>query len=219
MGNEEWFFDVYWGAMRTGLYFTPINWHLQQNEIRYIVENCDARVLVTSAHFADVAAAITADAPRLQHKLVFGGDIEGFTRAEALLAQIPEDAPLEDAREGALMLYSSGTTGYPKGVRQPLPGAPAGDPKTVIAYTALPVIFGVTDEDRYLSPAPLYHAAPLIFTTSFQRVGVTTVIMRKFDPEDALRMIQDQRSPRRSGCPRISAGCSSSQKKCATATT
>src|SRR6187399_3149742 len=71
MGNEEWFFDVYWGAMRTGLYFTPINWHLQQNEIRYIVENCDARVLVTSAHFAEVAAAITADAPRLQHKLVF----------------------------------------------------------------------------------------------------------------------------------------------------
>jgi acyl-CoA synthetase (AMP-forming)/AMP-acid ligase II len=193
MDNEEWFFDVYWAAMRSGLYFTPINWHLQQNEIRYIVENCDAKVFVTSAQFAGVAPVVTDGVSRLEHRLVFGGEVPGFTRAEHALDTIPADAPLDDAREGALMLYSSGTTGYPKGVRQPLFDAPAGDTKAAVAYLAIPAIFGIGAQDRYLSPAPLYHAAPLIFTTSCQRVGVTTVIMPKFDAEEALRLIQDQR--------------------------
>jgi acyl-CoA synthetase (AMP-forming)/AMP-acid ligase II len=193
MGNEEWLFDVYWAAMRSGLYFTPINWHLQQNEIRYIVENCDAKVFVTSAQFADVAPVVTSGVPHLAHRLVYGGDIEGFDRTEKAVAAVSPDAPLDDAREGALMLYSSGTTGYPKGVRQPLFDAPPGDAKAAAAYIALPMIFGVTAEDRYLSPAPLYHAAPLIFTTSFQRAGVTTVIMRKFDAAEALRLIETQR--------------------------
>ena len=114
MANEEWFYDVFWAAMRTGLYFTPVNWHLQQGEVRYIVENCDAKVLITSARFAEVAEAVSKDIPRLKSRLVFGGDVTGFTRAETALRDVPADAPLEDAREGAMMLYSSGTTGYPK---------------------------------------------------------------------------------------------------------
>ena len=193
MGNEEWFYDVFWAAMRTGLYFTPVNWHLQQAEIRYIVENCDAKVFVTSARFAEVAESVSKDLPRLRQRLVFGGDVPGFTRVETALEEIPAAAPLEDAREGALMLYSSGTTGYPKGVRQALSGAPAGDAKATIVYTAIPTIFGIGPDDRYLSPAPLYHAAPLIFSTSSQRVGATVVVMPKFDAEGALRAIEDYR--------------------------
>jgi len=193
MANEEWFYDVFWAAMRTGLYFTPVNWHLQQAEIRYIVENCDANVLMTSTRFADVATAVSNGIPRLKHRLVFGGDVPGFTRAETALTDIPVGAPLEDAREGALMLYSSGTTGYPKGVRQPLSGAAAGDPKATILYTAIPAIFGIGPDDRYLSPAPLYHAAPLIFSTSSHRVGASVVVMPKFDGEDALRAIEEYR--------------------------
>jgi acyl-CoA synthetase (AMP-forming)/AMP-acid ligase II len=193
MGNEEWYFDVYWAAMRGGMHFTPINWHLQAQEIRYIVENCDAKIFVTSAQFIDVAPAAIASAPRAAIKLVYGGDIDGFMRAESALDDVPPDAPLDDPREGALMLYSSGTTGYPKGVRQPLSGAPAGDAKATLIYVAMPRLFGIEPADVYLSPAPLYHAAPLIFSTSCQRIGTTIVVMRKFDPEDALRAIEVER--------------------------
>jgi acyl-coenzyme A synthetase/AMP-(fatty) acid ligase len=91
------------------------------------------------------------------------------------------------------MLYSSGTTGVPKGVRQPFSGKPAGDPAAVIAALGLKGIFGLEASDRYLSPAPLYHAAPLIFSTVNHRIGATTVIMRRFEAEPALRLIQDQR--------------------------
>ena len=191
MGNEDPFFDVYWAALRSGFYFTPINWHLQEDEVRFIVDNCDAMAFLVSERFAKTAAAIADRIPEGVARLSFGA-IEGFRPIEDALADVPEDAPLDHQLEGATMLYSSGTTGHPKGVRLPLSGLPAGDTRATIAVQGLMGMFGFGEDDRYLSPAPLYHAAPLAFTTGLQRVGATIVQMRGFDAEEALGLIQDQ---------------------------
>jgi fatty-acyl-CoA synthase len=193
LGNADEFFDLYWAAARTGLYFTGVNWHLAAPEVRYIVENSDAKMLFASAQFEKVAAEAAQGAPLLAHRICCHGEIEGFQRFEDVLADIPEDAPLENQREGAQMLYSSGTTGQPRGVRQPLPRKPFGDPSQDLLALAFASFFGFQEGDRYLCPAPLYHAAPLVFSALQHRLGSTPVVMRRFDAEEALRTIQDQK--------------------------
>ncbi|MFQ5845706.1 MAG: acyl-CoA synthetase [Planctomycetota bacterium] len=193
LGNDEEFFDVLWAALRIGLYFTPVNWHLAPAEVRYVVDNCDARVFFASAAFERVAAEAAAGAPKLAHRLALHGPIEGFRPLEEALAAVPEDPPLVNQREGAPMLYSSGTTGQPKGIRHPLPNRPFGDPSAALQARAFSAFFGFEEGDRYLCPAPLYHAAPLGFSAVQHRIGATAVVMRRFDAEQALRIIQDQR--------------------------
>lgn len=192
LGNDDLFFDAFWACHRAGLYFTPVNWHLQRDEVEYIVENCDAKAFVAHANFADVAVAVPRAVARLTVSASVGGGMPGFRSLEDALAAAPGDAPIGEELEGSVMLYSSGTTGRPKGVRRPLARVPAGDPKTVIASVGLLGLFGMGEGDVYLSPAPLYHAAPLAFASAHHRVGATTVVMRRFDPEQALRLIQDQ---------------------------
>lgn len=193
LGNGEGFFDVYWACFRSGLFITPVNWHLAEAEVGYIVDNCDASLFVASAEFGKLAARVGRDVSKVRMKLSVGGEIEGFLRLEDALAEVPEDAPLDGQLEGSMMLYSSGTTGYPKGVRHPMPGLPAGDPKAAFGHVALMSLFGMREGDRYLCPAPLYHAAPLTFSSAQHRMGSTVVVMPRFDPEEALRTIQDQR--------------------------
>ena len=193
VGNDDVFYDLFWACHRSGLYFTPVNWHLQRDEVEYIVDNCDAKVFIAAARFADVASAVAKAMPRLLVAASVDGAIPGFRSLEASLAEAPKDAPLGEELEGSVMLYSSGTTGRPKGVRRPLARAPAGDPRTVITAVGLVGLFGMKEGDIYLSPAPLYHAAPLAFSSAQHRIGATVVAMRRFDPEQALRLIQDQR--------------------------
>jgi len=189
MANDDEFMDIFWAAHRVGLYFTPVNWHLQVDEVEYIVDNCDAKVLVAHQRFGEIAEKATASNSRLVKRISVGGEISGFESLESLLADISTDAELGDEYEGSVMLYSSGTTGRPKGVRRPLAKVPAGDPVTNIGTIGMAALFGMVEDDVYLTPAPLYHAAPLIYTAAQQRIGATSVIMRQFDPEDALRMI------------------------------
>ncbi|HTO68317.1 MAG TPA: AMP-binding protein [Myxococcota bacterium] len=193
LANDDEFFDVYWAAHRTGLYFTPVNWHLQEDEIQYIVDNCDAKVLFAHARFAELAARVAARAPKLVAKLSVGGEIPGFQPLEDALAGVPEDAPLPDELEGSVMLYSSGTTGKPKGVRRALPRVPAGHPSVLAGVVGLTALFGIGESDVYLTPAPLYHAAPIGFTASMHRIGATAVVLRRFDAEEVLRTMQEQR--------------------------
>ncbi len=193
LANDDDFFDVYWACHRVGLFFTPVNWHLQRSEIQYIVENCDAKVLVAHARFAPIAEELARTVPRLVRSLSVAGPIPGFVPLEDALAGVPPDLGLDGQLEGSVMLYSSGTTGRPKGVRRPISGRPAGDPAAVLTSIALVKLFGISEDDCYLTPAPLYHAAPLAFTSGVMRVGSTSVVMRRFDPEEALRLIQDYR--------------------------
>jgi len=191
LGNDDSFFDVFWACHRAGLYFTPVNWHLQRDELQYIIENCDAKVLLAHSRFAESAAAVACRIPGLSVSASVGGEIPGFRSLEDALSAISVDVQLGEELEGSIMLYSSGTTGRPKGVRRPLHRVPAGDPATAIASVGLTGLFGMAEKDVYLSPAPLYHAAPLIFASTQHRIGATAVVMRRFDPELALRTIEE----------------------------
>jgi len=190
--NDEHFFDFYWAAMRSGLYFTPVNWHLSTEEMEYVVDDCDARVLVAGARFAEQLGPVMPRLAKIERRISVGGTIPGFESYEDAVASLPTGR-IADEREGAAMLYSSGTTGRPKGVRPPLPLDPAGTGAVLTGVVAFQMFFGLEENDVYLSPGPLYHAAPLAFTALQHRIGATAVVMERFDPANALRCIEQHR--------------------------
>jgi len=185
--NRPEFLVVAWAAQRAGLFYTPCSTRLKPDELAYIVADCGAKALVASA--ATVALATHADAPSLVLRLLVDGEADGWTRMQEALAGRPQ-TPIADQSEGASMLYSSGTTGRPKGVKPPLP--PQGYPQES-KWSGLNQLFGVSEETVLLSPAPLYHAAPLGFAMSMHRSGGTAVIASRFDPEEYLALIERQR--------------------------
>src|SRR5258705_6498140 len=192
--DDPVFMDLFWACHRIGVYFTPVNWHLQESEIQYIVDDCDADALVLSPRFAEAAARVAPQCAKAQVRIVTAGAAPpGFERLEDALAEAPAGAPLVDQREGSIMLYSSGTTGRPKGVRRPLVDEPPGGPAAAGFAKGFMGLFGLAGDERYLVPAPLYHAAPLAWSTNLMRNGSSVVIMPRFDPELALQIIQDQR--------------------------
>jgi acyl-CoA synthetase (AMP-forming)/AMP-acid ligase II len=189
MENRAEFFEIVWAGMRAGLYVTPINWHLSTDEARYIVEDCGAAALVTSAARADVVAGISA--PALKVRLALGGTIDGFDRYEDVVAAQPA-SPLADECEGAWMFYSSGTTGRPKGIKPAVVGRPLG--ATATSFGALlKFLYGGDESTVYLSPAPLYHAAPLGWTTAVHRIGGTVIATERFDEREFLRLVEQHR--------------------------
>ncbi|HEY3002104.1 MAG TPA: AMP-binding protein, partial [Kribbellaceae bacterium] len=152
-------FEVFWAAMRSGLYLTAINHHLKPSEISYVLNDCEARALVASSAFAPVASSIAGATQGIRLRLVLGDGIDGFASYEDALATASSE-PLADQPRGKDMLYSSGTTGLPKGVKAPLPGiqvTEGGDPLLGVFGPQ----YGLDADTVYLSPAPLYHAAPL----------------------------------------------------------
>ena len=187
--NSMIYFDALWACLRSGLYLTPINRYLPATEAAYIVDNCDALALVASA-MLDRSAELGRLTPRCELKLAVGGPIDGFADYEATLASAPAERLAEESL-GSFMLYSSGTTGKPKGVRRPLPeGDPTqGDP----ALTTPSRRYGFDPSTIYLSPAPLYHGAPIGYVTRVQYAGGTVVMMDRFDPELSLELIERHR--------------------------
>ena len=179
--NRAEYFEVVWGALRAGLLVTPINWHLAADEAEYIVRDCGATALIAAASCAHLAG----DAGGA--RIVIGGDLEGFESYEAVLAAQPT-TPLADECEGNWMFYSSGTTGRPKGIKPPVTTKPIGAPT---AFTGLVSgLYGGSESTRYLSPAPLYHAAPSGWSTAVHRLGGTVVIMPRFDAIEFLDAIE-----------------------------
>ncbi len=187
--NHPWFFKLCWAAQRSGIYYTAISWRLQQNEVEYIVNNCEAKIFITSVERREVVQPLIGSMPNVEHCFVLDGEIEGFEDWEAAVSKMPPQK-IADQCEGAAMLYSSGTTGYPKGVKRPLPEQEYGEE---VAPNLMSVLYGAGESSIYLSPAPLYHAAPLAFTMSCLRMGVTVVVMQHFEAEYALQCIQDYR--------------------------
>ncbi len=190
MGNHPRFFEVVWAAQRCGLLYTPISTHLTPREIDYILRDSAARALIVQADLADSATA-ASDLPDLIARLSVGGDVEGYTRWETATAALPTE-PIADEIEGAAMMYSSGTTGNPKGVRHALGERAIGTPPR-IERGVTGGMFGFSSESVYLSPAPSYHSAPLRFVMASLRLGATAVIMEKFDPLFALELIERHR--------------------------
>lgn len=189
--NSRAYLEVAWAAQRSGLYYTAINSHLRSGEVQYMLDDCGAVALVTSETMAEVVADL--DLSRIPVGVVAVGDLDGFDRYDDMLAGQPAGA-LPDECEGREMLYSSGTTGRPKGVRKPLLGTPLGDPSAAPVQIARGLVMhGAGADTVYLSPAPLYHGAPLVFSMSMHRLGATVVVMETFDARQCLELIERYR--------------------------
>jgi len=187
--NHPRFLQICWAAQRAGLYYTAISWRLQQGEVEYIVNNCEAKVFIASHAREAVVRQLADRTPNVVQRYMLDGVIDGYEPWEAAIAAQPEH-PIADEAEGQSMLYSSGTTGYPKGVKRPLPEEPFG---AAAGLPVLSMLYGAGPDSIYLSPAPLYHAAPLGFTMTCLRQGTQVVVMEHFEPEAALQAIERYR--------------------------
>jgi len=191
MENHPRYFEVFWGAHRIGLYTTPINWHLKAEEAGYIIEDCGAEAIVTSARLADLAVALEPHLGHARIRLMVDGTAHGWDSFEDAIAAQSADVPTTQV-EGAYMFYSSGTTGRPKGILPPLTDAAFGAALSAHGLM-MQGMYGFTEQSAYLCPAPLYHAAPLGWSTTAQRLGATVVVMERFDPEQVLALIERHR--------------------------
>ena len=188
--NHPLYFVLAWGAHRAGLYYTAISSRLGAEETTYIVDNCGAKVFITSEAMSSVAEAIVAETPRVQLRLMVDGSSESHQEYNDLVSSYPT-TPIEDESEGSDMLYSSGTTGRPKGVLTDLVEGEFGSDTGLIPLAG--ALYGIERDAVYLSPAPLYHAAPLRFCMAILRIGGTIVSMENFDAELALGLIEKHR--------------------------
>lgn len=190
MDNNPAYFELCWAAQRSGLYFTCVSNKLSAPEVLYIIEDSKARAVFLSPSQAAVAAGVREGVGDGVHLFAANGSIEGYPGYEEARDRCPaEDVP--DATSGTDMLYSSGTTGRPKGIRVALPDTPIEECNPLLLK--LGMFYGLNENSVYLTPAPLYHAAPLRYSMLVQRLGGTVVVMEHFDPEQALALIEKYR--------------------------
>lgn len=190
MENNRHFLEICWAAHRAGLYYACTSSYLTAPEVAYIVNDCGARLFVSSAYKADVAKDVPAETPKIEHFMMVGEPIPGYRSWDEAIAEMPE-TPIADEWEGHDMLYSSGTTGRPKGIKINLEGRQLGEVRP--SMHAIRQLYGIDHETVYLSPAPLYHAAPLRYNLLMTRMGATSIIMERFDAERALELVEQYR--------------------------
>ena len=191
MENNLRYFEVVWAAFRSGLYLTTVNRYLTGEEAGYIVDNSESRVTVASKYLGAVARELPGLAPNCERWLMTDGVEEGYESYEDAIAEHPAE-PLAEEPAGTFMLYSSGTTGRPKGITRPLSGKPIKEDSGAVAGLQA-ALWGFNSDSVYLSPAPLYHSAPIGFCTGTQALGGTVILMPRFDETQALQAIQDFR--------------------------
>lgn len=182
--NRPLYLQLVWSTQRMGAMLVPVSTRLTAPEIAYILADAECSLLLTSREFSDVTSELRRIAPDLE---ILDVDSAAFT--DAVDAQSAE--MIEDPAPGQYMLYSSGTTGRPKGIVPPPP--PSEDitaPNALVGLATMGVGMPTDGSIVYLSPAPLYHAAPLGWCTTVHRLGGTVVMMEKFKPEDALAAIE-----------------------------
>ena len=190
MENNLRYLEIVWAALRSGLRITPVNRYLTADEAAYIVNDCGASVLITSQAMAGVAAELVDLTPGCKLRLAVDGPVEGHDSYEDAVAGVAAD-PLDDEPLGQLMLYSSGTTGRPKGIVRPQSTRQASQGLGPI--TMLGAMFGMDPDSVYLSPAPSYHAAPLGYCLAVTALGGTVVQMHHFDALEALEALERHR--------------------------
>jgi long-chain acyl-CoA synthetase len=191
MTNVPEYFEVVWAARRAGYFYTAVNWHLTPGEVRYMLENSESKALIASADLAGVADEAAAGLPRLTLRLLVGGDRPGWDDYAATAARAGT-SPVGPEIEGQAMLYSSGTTGRPKGIVHTRidTGRAFGDVAGDILWVNR---YGLSQSTVTLNVGPLYHAAPLVSAMSTHRHGGTVVLPPRFDAEQALQAIERYR--------------------------
>jgi len=188
--NCRQFLEICFAADRAGLYYTAISTHATTDEAVFITEHCGASLWIVSEHKSATAEHLSAKLPRVKHRFMIGQSIDGCLEWDAAVAMQPETR-ISDECQGLDMLYSSGTTGRPKGIKwQRADEAPG---QETMLVSLLGGLFGYTSETRYLSPAPLYHAAPLRHSMTVIKLGGTVTVMQRFDAERALQLIEAER--------------------------
>jgi long-chain acyl-CoA synthetase len=188
--NRPEFLEITWGCQLSGLYYTPINTHFTPDEVAYIVDDCEAKAVFVDVSMRDVAAHVLDVNRGVDLHIAVGGPLPGWHCYDDLLAVAGSAPPVSDGSE---MLYSSGTTGRPKAVRRSLPVDGNGSWGQGVLEMALIHRYGMDRSSVYLSPAPLYHAAGVNYTMAVNRVGAASILMRKFDAEAVLRLIETHR--------------------------
>ncbi|MBM3556386.1 MAG: AMP-binding protein [Alphaproteobacteria bacterium] len=190
MDNNARYLEICFAAQRAGLFFTAMSSRLLTDEATYILEDCGAKLFIASVSQAEQAAHLLGRNPNIQSRFAVGGALPDHASWERSIAELPT-TPIADQSGGRDMLYSSGTTGRPKGIKTELLDEAIDAPTPLIGLTQK--LFALDDHAVYLSPAPLYHAAPLRFNMTVMRFGGTSVIMEHFDAEEALRLIEKHR--------------------------
>ena len=209
MENNVRLLEAQGAAERTGLYYTLVNSYLSVDEVAYIVNDSLSRVFVTSAAKGDIAAKLPELCPKVERWLIVdvppGEPVPaGFEAYEDAVAGYPRD-PIANEELGAFMSYSSGTTGRPKGILRPLADAHPAEPPPTLGLARK--LFGFREQMTYLSPAPLYHAAPQASIAMSVRLGSTAVIMEHFDATRFSSWSAPTRSPTPRWFRRCSPGC------------
>jgi acyl-CoA synthetase (AMP-forming)/AMP-acid ligase II len=189
--NHDRYLEIAWGCHYAGTIYTACSSRLTSGELTYILGDCEAKVFITSMYKADQAAEIHGVVPGVETYLMLDGTVDGYESFEAAVDGVSPE-PMPDRVAGQDMLYSSGTTGLPKGVARPFERLPLEETPGPVA-AVMQMLFGFDADSVYLSPAPLYHAAPLRFNMSTHSLGGTTVIMEHFDAEEFLRLIEAHR--------------------------
>ncbi|PRZ42808.1 fatty-acyl-CoA synthase/long-chain acyl-CoA synthetase [Antricoccus suffuscus] len=189
MYNTPTYITCKGAAERAGLRYVCVNSHLKVDEIAYIINDSESRVAFIGSELLEIARELPAACPNVERWIISeAGDLEApFESFEELIAPYPKE-PIEDERLGVALLYSSGTTGRPKGIARPLPEGHPRDTLPVYAFTDM--IFRLTADMTYLSSAPLYHSAPHSALSGAIRLGVTSVVMERFDPEQFLALVE-----------------------------
>jgi long-chain acyl-CoA synthetase len=191
MENRLAFMEICWAAQRSGLYYTAISRYLTPDEITYIVKDCGARVVITSPKCGDAVARLNSDTPGAPLFFMVDEPQPGFHSWDRELARQPK-TPIADEIAGYDMLYSSGTTGRPKGIKRQSQNTPIDLPNHFLKLLCADMC-GMSSQSVYLSPAPLYHAAPLRFNMMAITLGGTSIIMEAFDAEEFLRLVEQHK--------------------------
>ena len=188
MENNARFLEICMAAARSGLFYTAISSRLTAGEASYIINDCGAKLFISSIEKGALATELLDDMSAVQSRLMVDGVVSGYDSYEALRDQMSQ-YPIADEAAGTDMLYSSGTTGRPKGVKIPLPGTDVGEESAALVMLSKG-LYHFGSETVYLSPAPLYHAAPLRYNLVTLLFGGTSVVMEAFNEEEALRLIE-----------------------------
>ena len=192
MENHARYVECCAAGQRAGLYYTCVNSFLTVEELAYILTNSQSKILITSQAKRDVALAAMALCPAVELCLIVDGPGGGdkVLNLEQAASGLPS-TPIADEALGTAMLYSSGTTGRPKGIVRPLPEEPPTHHLPIFHF--LLKLWQYRDGMIYLSPAPLYHSAPQAAVGLAINAGGTVIIMERFDPEHYLQLIEKYR--------------------------